>query len=110
MQDYFFQEGSGVKNAVLQHMPENYGSLLRQSNSSGEGRDMMPVPNLDAYVFVRVLADCGQVALDPKECASRYLPLHTPAGRLAFARWHLLPAHCMQAPGCSCSVQHSRCG
>lgn len=106
MQDYFFQEGSGVKNAVLQHMPENYGSLLRQSNSSGEGRDMMPVPNLDAYVFVRVLADCGQVALDPKECAPATLPLTLLlAGSLLHAG-----IFCMQAPGCGCSVQHSRRG
>ncbi len=64
MQDFFFQEGRGLREAVMQHLPPNFSSLLRQSSSSAE-RDIMPAPALDAHVFVQVLADCGEVELDP---------------------------------------------
>ncbi|KAK9826391.1 hypothetical protein WJX81_006951 [Elliptochloris bilobata] len=63
-QDYFYEEGRGVKEAVLQHMPENFQSVLKQHSKLSLEKDIMPAPNLDAYVFVRVLADCGQVAMD----------------------------------------------
>ena len=74
MQDYFYEEGRGTKEAVLQHFPENFQSVLKQHSVMSAEKDIMPAPNLDAYVFVRMLADRGQVAMDPSGCA--------PAGEL----------------------------
>lgn len=62
--------GLHLKDAVLAHMPEEFNSLVRQSNVS-EGHDMLSAPNLDAHVFVRVLEDRGAVNLDPEGCVRR---------------------------------------
>ncbi|KAK9904920.1 hypothetical protein WJX75_005594 [Coccomyxa subellipsoidea] len=63
--DYFVKTGLHLKDAVLAHMPEEFNSLVRQSNVS-EGHDMLSAPNLEAHVFVRVLEDRGAVNLDPE--------------------------------------------
>ncbi len=57
---------------MLSHLPEEFNSLVRQSNVS-EGHDMLSAPNLDAHVFVRVLEDRGAVNLDPEGCARHFL-------------------------------------
>jgi hypothetical protein len=62
--------GLHLKDAVLAHMPEEFNSLVRQSNVS-EGHDMLSAPNLEAHVFVRVLEDRGAVNLDPEGCVRR---------------------------------------
>ncbi|EIE19067.1 GINS complex, Sld5 component [Coccomyxa subellipsoidea C-169] len=63
--DYFVKTGLHLKDAVLSHLPEEFNSLVRQSNVS-EGHDMLSAPNLDAHAFVRVLEDRGAVNLDPE--------------------------------------------
>ncbi len=68
MQDYFIKTGLHLKDAVTAHLPEEFNSLVRQSNVS-EGHDMLSAPDLDAHVFVRVLEDRGAINLDPEGCA-----------------------------------------
>lgn len=69
-----------MKEAVLQHFPENFQSVLKQHSIISTEKDIMPAPNLDAYVFVRVLADCGQVAMDPSGCVFAFEVLCVQAG------------------------------
>ena len=68
VQDYFIKTGLHLKDAVTAHLPEEFNSLVRQSNVS-EGHDMLSAPDLDAHVFVRVLEDRGAITLDPEGCA-----------------------------------------
>ncbi|CAL8464662.1 g4197 [Coccomyxa elongata] len=63
--DYFIKTGLHLKDAVTAHLPEEFNSLVRQSNVS-EGHDMLSAPDLDAHVFVRVLEDRGAINLDPE--------------------------------------------
>lgn len=70
-----------MKEAVLQHFPENFQSVLKQHSIISTEKDIMPAPNLDAYVFVRVLADCGQVAMDPSGCVTAFGALRVHAYR-----------------------------
>lgn len=59
------KSGLHLKEAVLAHMPEEFGSIVKQSNVS-EGNDMLSAPDLDAHVFARVLEDRGAIELDPE--------------------------------------------
>ncbi|EDO26653.1 predicted protein, partial [Nematostella vectensis] len=47
------------KSLVLQHMPPNMQSIDRKKS--------VPRPNLDSYVFFKVLEDQEQVMIDPEE-------------------------------------------
>ena len=94
-----------MKEAVLQHFPENFQSVLKQHSIVSTEKDIMPAPNLDAYVFVRVLADCGQVAMDPSGCVSALIGAHVRMRGMS----HLICAaakerRCSELPRSTCCV------
>lgn len=62
-----------MKTSVLDQMPQEFSSAVRQSNMS-EGHDMLMVPNLDKHMFVRVLEDRGTMDLDPDGYAPTFCP------------------------------------
>jgi len=46
---------------VLKHLPQQFNSLVQQDTLVGETNDMVPSPNLDTHVFIRVRGDLGRV-------------------------------------------------
>jgi hypothetical protein len=72
LQDYFKSSVRHMKTSMLDQMPPEFSSAVRQSNMS-EGNDMLMVPNLDKHVFVRVLEDRGTIDLDPDGCVHIFL-------------------------------------
>lgn len=62
-QDYFMLYGRHQKETILNHMPEGFKDIAKQSAGSVRG-DMIPVPDQDKHVFCRVLADRGYVEMN----------------------------------------------
>ncbi|XP_071713934.1 DNA replication complex GINS protein SLD5 [Rutidosis leptorrhynchoides] len=52
-----------LEQSVLSKLPERYGSHLQQSSIS-EGNDMVPEPNLDAFVICRTRKFIGPLPVD----------------------------------------------
>lgn len=62
-QEYFVMIGKHLKEAVLEHLPESFQSLVKESANS-ETKDTIPTPDFDVHVFCRVLEDCGHIPID----------------------------------------------
>ena len=63
MQDYFMLYGRHQKETILNHMPDGFKDIAKQSAGSVRG-DMIPLPDQDKHVFCRVLADRGYVEMN----------------------------------------------
>ena len=71
-------------SSVLSQIPENFDSLLKQSDASSTN-DMIAEPNYDTHVFCRIREDVGTVELDSSGrsvdlnpgdlCIIRYRPI-----------------------------------
>ncbi|KAG9152569.1 hypothetical protein Leryth_024338 [Lithospermum erythrorhizon] len=55
-----------LENTVLSKLPDIYQSLLQQSPISGQDVDMVPEPQLDAYVICRSKRFLGSFQLDDR--------------------------------------------
>lgn len=55
--------GRHQKETILNHMPDGFKDIAKQSAGSVRG-DMIPVPDQDKHVFCRVLADRGYVEMN----------------------------------------------
>lgn len=62
-ESYFMAIATHLKVTVLNHLPEAFSGLVKESELS-ETKDMIPEPNLQSYVFCQVVEDCGNVQVD----------------------------------------------
>ena len=62
-QDLFLESGKYMRDNILKDFPPEFRATTKQSNVS-ETYDMMTRPDMDKYVFMRVLEDRGAVELD----------------------------------------------
>mmetsp|Transcript_1880 Transcript_1880/g.5497 ORF Transcript_1880/g.5497 Transcript_1880/m.5497 type:complete len:229 (+) Transcript_1880:305-991(+) len=69
--EFFRLFGRHMKSALLDHLPENFTSMAKQSSASPD-KDMVDRPDLEAHVFCRVLDDVGEVATDDNAETSVY--------------------------------------
>ena len=63
VQDLFLESGRYMRDNILKDFPPEFRATTKQSNVS-ETYDMMTRPDMDKYVFMRVLEDRGAVELD----------------------------------------------
>ena len=72
------ESGKYMRDNILKDFPPEFRATTKQSNVS-ETYDMMTRPNMDKYVFMRVLEDRGAVELDADGYANSTVS-ETPCG------------------------------
>lgn len=73
VQDLFLESGRYMRDNILKDFPPEFRATTKQSNVS-ETYDMMTRPDMDKYVFMRVLEDRGAVELDAEGWAAFLMP------------------------------------
>lgn len=65
VKEYIDSENRLFQDTILNYLPKDYDSLIHQSEAmETEVPDMIPEPELDKYVFIKVTDDLGDIPLD----------------------------------------------
>lgn len=63
--EYIDSENKMFQDSILQYLPRDYDSLIHQSEAmETEVPDMIPEPELDKHVFIKVTDDLGDIPID----------------------------------------------
>eukprot|EP00775_Hariotina_reticulata_P007437 gene7437-7646_t len=62
--NFFVVLGRHLKASVLDELPHHYASLVKRYEAEAD-KKLLDKPDLNKYVFCKVLQDCGQVADGP---------------------------------------------